>query len=143
MSQYSVTVTREDGMWTAVVDGLPRGVIGAIDVARFADVRHDVRELIADLTDSHPVEIEVEWRYLVGNRDVSNEVRRYLDAEEDVRRLTMATGVRDEERLNVVRELAGPLSQRTLADMLGVSHQRVNQLAKAAGVPGHRAAAAS
>lgn len=143
MKSYRVTVTRDDGVWAAVVDGLPDGVVGAIDVLRFADIHHEVRELIADLTDSEPSEFGVEWHYQAGDRDVSTQVERYLDAEEGVRRLHGAAELRDKERLNVIRELAGPLSQRTLADMLGVSHQRVNQLAKEAGLSTHRAAADS
>ncbi len=143
MRHFRVTVTRDDGVWVAVVDGLPDCVVGAIDVLSFADVGHEVRELIADLTDSDPSEFWIEWHYRVGNHDVSPQIRRYLDAEEDVRRLSVATDVRDEERLNIVRELAGPLSQRTLADMLGVSHQRVNQLVKEASLSRKRAATGS
>lgn len=47
MTAYHVTVTRDSGLWAAVVDGLPPHVVGATDVERFADLDVEVRDLIA------------------------------------------------------------------------------------------------
>lgn len=38
MTTYAVTVGREDNLWVAVVDGLPEGVVGAMDYENFGDI---------------------------------------------------------------------------------------------------------
>lgn len=138
MNTYTVTVSREDDLWVAVITG-----VGATDTPRFEDLETEVLDYIAGMTDTDPEDLTLQWRYLVGDRDVSNVVCTWLNAARALRRLQETAAVHDQERLNLVRELAGPLSQRTLADMLGVSHQRVNQLAKEARAPHRQAATGS
>jgi len=127
MNAYTVTVSREDDLWVAVIPG-----VGATDTPRFEELETEVLDYIAGMTDTDPEDLQLQWLYMVGNRDVSNIVRSWLDAARAMHRLQESAAVHDQERLNLVRELTGPLSQRTLADMLGLSHQRVNQLAKEA-----------
>lgn len=43
---YHITVTREDGLWVAVVRDLPAGTT---DVERITDLETEVRDLIATL----------------------------------------------------------------------------------------------
>lgn len=64
MTRYTVTVATEDSRWVALVDGLPEGVVGAMDYVNLADVADEVPELIADLTDTDPAAFTVDWRYL-------------------------------------------------------------------------------
>ncbi|MCP2252163.1 hypothetical protein LY13_000902 [Prauserella aidingensis] len=123
---YDVVVTREDGLWVAVVDGLPGG---ATDVDRMRDLESDVRDLIAGLRDLDPEDFEIRWHYRQGEHDLTPAVallqEREQSAEEAVRK-------RDEARYSAIVEMheAG-LSYRTIADLVGISHQRVQQLASA------------
>jgi hypothetical protein len=58
---YRVTVTREDQLWTAAVDGLRPHMVGVTDVERFADLEVEVRDLVAGLTDSEPNAFVLSW----------------------------------------------------------------------------------
>ena len=59
---YTITVTRDDNLWAAQIGGLPPGRIGVTDVARFADLEAEVRDLVAGLTDADPDEFDLAWR---------------------------------------------------------------------------------
>ena len=123
MAAYEVTVTREDDLWVAVVAGLSPA---ATDVAHFAELETEVRDLIAGLTDSDPDDFAINWRYHVGGRDVTDLLRRLAALEEE---LHVAASARDETRLAAIEALAeAGMSQRVIGDVLNLSHQRVNQL---------------
>jgi hypothetical protein len=126
MTAYSVTVTREDDLWVAVVEGLPKGVIGAADYERFADLHVELPELIADLTDSDPSQFTLTWRYEINGRDVTPELRRFLALDEDLRRVQQDRMRARKEALAALTD-AG-LSRRVMADVVQLSHQRVQQL---------------
>jgi hypothetical protein len=126
--RYEVTVTLEDGLWVADITGEGLGP-AATDVARFADLDTEVRDLIAGLTDSDPGEAELSWRYVVGGQDVTTPIEVLILAE---RNFESAARVRDEARQLVLGELRGAgLAQKAIGDILGVSHQRVHQLLNA------------
>ncbi|MPY98510.1 MAG: hypothetical protein GEU97_11030 [Actinophytocola sp.] len=57
----NVTVTRDDGLWVAVAEGLPEGVVGAMDYEHFSDLHAEFPDFLADLLDRDPGPIE--WRY--------------------------------------------------------------------------------
>lgn len=57
---YTVNVHREEGLWVAVVDGVPAG---ATDVGHFVDLDDAVRDLIATFADVDPEDFDVEWRF--------------------------------------------------------------------------------
>ena len=62
LPSYSVVVSREDGLWVAVVDGLPAG---ATDVERFEELDEAVRDLItflADVEPDHPLPVREQLR---------------------------------------------------------------------------------
>lgn len=125
MTTYDVTVTREDGMWVTDIDGLT----AATDVPRFHDLDTETRDLIAGLTDVEPNSFELHWRYVFDDADVSaflTELQQVEDA------LAAAEAQRDQARrqLSKAGKQAG-LSERVIADVIGVSHQRVNQLVRA------------
>jgi len=129
MTTYRVTVTRDDDVWAAVIDGLPPRVIGATDVERFCDLEAEVRDLVAALTGADLDSFGLEWRLMIGNRDVAAEVVALSRAETA---LKDALAARDEARRTVLKALAtAGLSQGAIGDVLGVSHQRVHQLLKA------------
>lgn len=126
MTTYSVTVTREDNLWVAVVDGLPEGVVGAMDYENFGDVADEVPELIADLTDTDPAAFAIDWRYVVNGKDVTEVLVSFLDHTLTLRQVQAEQDRVRKEALAAMAD-AG-LSQRAMADVVGVSHQRVNQL---------------
>lgn len=125
---YTVTVTREDNLWVVVVDGLPKGVVGAMDYENFGDLAEEVPEFIADLTDSDPDSLTIEWRYVVNGNDVTRQVTDFLSSAEALRKVQTDQERTRKEALAAMSD-AG-LSQRAMADVLGVSYQRVNQLVK-------------
>lgn len=126
MRHYTVTVAREGNQWVAVARGLPKGVVGAMDFDRFPEVHEGMREVIADLTDSDPEAFDIEWRYEVNGSDVTSQVLELLETTEQLRRAEREQERSRREALAALDE-AG-LSQRAMADVVGVSHQRVNQL---------------
>jgi hypothetical protein len=131
MTAYGVTVTREDDLWVAVVDRLPKGVIRC---SRLRTLRRSARrtpELIADLTDSDPSQFTLTWRYEINGRDVTPELRRFLALEEDVRRVQQDRMRARKDALAALTD-AG-LSRRVMADVVQLSHQRVQQLVSDAG----------
>ncbi len=124
---YQVTVTREDGLWVADVAGEDLGP-AATDVQRFSDLDVEVRDLIAGLTDTDPDELDLEWRYVIDGKDVTNTIKRLMLAEANLR---SAEEMREELRQIALLELHGTgLPQSAIGDVLGVSHQRVHQLLK-------------
>jgi predicted XRE-type DNA-binding protein len=126
---YTVTVTREDNLWVAVVtDGLEEGFVGANDFERFADVDPGMREVIADLTGIPPAQFNVTWRYEFNGENATALV---LEFQEANRIAEDMVEWRDKVRSHLVSELGRTLSQRAIADLLGLSHQRVNQIAHA------------
>ncbi|MGH3319347.1 MAG: hypothetical protein ACRDN9_04045 [Streptosporangiaceae bacterium] len=130
MTTYDVAVTREDGLWVAVIDGLPPHTVGATDVERFADLDVEVRDLVAGLTDTDPDDFDLTWRYVVGGVEVTDTVTGWAAAE---RQLAEASSAREEFRAAVIDQLSrAGASQATIGDVLGLSHQRVHQLAKSA-----------
>jgi predicted XRE-type DNA-binding protein len=125
MNTYDVTVSREDELWVADIAGMT----AATDVLRFGDLDVEVRDLIAGLTDADPDEFEIRWHHLAGDDDVTALIGELAEVEAAA---DTATARRDAVRLEIIRRFsAAGLSQRVIADVLGLSHQRVNQLANA------------
>ncbi|MBO0835767.1 MAG: MerR [Actinobacteria bacterium] len=129
MIMYEVTVTRDDGLWAAVISGLPPLMIGATDVERFADLDVEVRDLIAGLTDTDPDSFGLAWRYVFGGQDVTEII---IDLTGTEHAYAQAVADRDAARREAIRALLeANLSQSAIGDVLGLSHQRIHQLAKA------------
>ncbi len=125
MNTYDVTVSREDELWVADIAGMT----AATDVLRFGDLDVEVRDLIAGLTGADPDEFEIRWHHRAGDDDVTALIGELAEVEAAA---DTATARRDAVRLEIIRRLsAAGLSQRVIADVLGLSHQRVNQLANA------------
>jgi len=125
MRTYDVTVSREDDLWVADIAGLT----AATDVLRFGDLDVEVRDLIAGLTGSDPAKFDIRWHHRAGNDDVTALLNELAEVDAAVE---AATARRDAIRLEIIRRFsAAGLSQRVIADVLGLSHQRVNQLANA------------
>lgn len=122
---YTATVTREDGLWVAVVAEINPA---ATDVEHFNEIKPAVRDLIGGLTDKDPEsgDFRVNWIFLHNGHDYSAAIEQLEAAEFEADR---AVAHRDVFRRAAIKTMqrAG-LSLRDIADVMGMSHQRVHQL---------------
>lgn len=126
MTTFQVRVFREEDLWVADVRDL-----GVTDMFRFADLDVEVRDYVAGMTDADPDSFDLHWHYLAGDDDVSDLIEELGQVEFAVGSMTAR---RDAVRREIIRRMgAAGLSQRAIGDVLGLSHQRVNQLARATG----------
>lgn len=133
MTDYTVTVIRDDDLWAVTIDGLPKNVAGVADYLHFSEIKDEVPEFIADLTRSAPEDFTITWRYEFGGEDVTEDVIQYLVAEEEFRRSQVE---RDRARARVLETMRREgVTQRAMADVVDLSHQRVHQLLKGVDTP--------
>lgn len=123
-----MTVTRESDLWVAVATAADGTRIGALDFIGFEEVHNTMPEYVADMTGIDPDEIAIDWRYEINGRDVTVEIRHLRAASEEQRRAQKDANRALVEALKAMSS-AG-LSQRTIAGVVRLSHQRVNQLIK-------------
>ncbi|MGH3446771.1 MAG: hypothetical protein ACRDQA_02000 [Nocardioidaceae bacterium] len=125
-SRYRASVSREDGYWVAVVDGV-RG--GATESRSLARLDGEVRDLLAgllDIDDTHTTEIEYDYNDALGP-DTAREIERVHQA-----RLAARTTQHDYEaqRAAAIADLrTAGVSTRDAAALLGITFQRVQQIA--------------
>jgi hypothetical protein len=125
---YGVTVTREDQLWTATIDGLPPHVVGVTDVEHFADLEVEVRDLVAGLTDTDPDAFELSWHYVQDGREYTPSLQDLHTWADQAR---VANQRHDAARFAAIEAMkAAGLPLRAIADVVGLSHQRVDQLLK-------------
>jgi len=116
--RWRVTVTREDGYWVAVVAGL-RG--GATETRRLDRIEAEVRDLVAWLTDTTEHAFDLTWDYDLPPT-LAAKVRAFADKRDALKRA-------QEEYEAAVAEARGEsLSVREAGALLGLSHQRVQQI---------------
>lgn len=120
---HSVIVSREDDLWVAVVEGLPAG---ATDTERFEDLPEAVRDLISTLLGVEPDSFWIDWHYRQGDHDLTDLIEHLREWEDLAER---AARSRDAIRRTAVESMrSAGLSYREIADVVGISHQRVGQL---------------
>ena len=120
---YSVVVSREDGLWVAVVEGLPAG---ATDVEKFEDLHDAVCDLIASLEETDPDSFWIDWHYQLGTQDLTVLIENLREWEHLAEH---AARHRDVTRKAAVESMrSAGLSYREIADVIGLSHQRIGQL---------------
>lgn len=125
MNHFAVDVTREDGFWVAVVRGL-RG--GATESRRLSALKTEVTDLVGGLLDLDADEIDLAYDMepALGVAAIKA-IRGYEGAKSA---LTQAQSDYDSAQRDVVHELrATDVSLRDAAHLLGISFQRVQQLA--------------
>jgi hypothetical protein len=132
VTTYSANVHREGDWWVIEVDG-----IGATQAKRLDQVDHMARDLIALMKDvpADSVQIAATVR-LAPELELARQTHERLRREADAA-AQMASGAREQ----LMRGLqAAHLSARDIAELTGVSHQRVSQLVGAAKDAGRAAA---
>nr|WP_237683688.1 hypothetical protein [Nocardiopsis sinuspersici] len=115
---------------------MPENVAGVADYPHFSEIEDEAPEFIAGLAGSDPEDFTITWRYESGGEDATEEVLQYLVAEEELRR---SQDERDRSRARALETLrkAG-LTQRAMADVVGLSPQRVQQSLSGTDESGHR-----
>lgn len=132
---YEVVAARSGDWWTVeVTSGLPADVVGVSQARRLTEVPTVVCDLIGDLLDIDPATIDVSLQVQLPPT-LQAWVESYRDAE------VVETIARSEASLARSRAAAAlldaRLTMRETAVVLGVSHQRIKQLADVAPDTGH------
>lgn len=120
MSTYQATVERDGRFWLIRVAD-----VGATQARHLREVEEMARDLIVNINDVQPEQVEVSWRVVL-----PRPVRRHLDEAARLRQEAAVTlsDAAAELRL-AARELkAAGLPLRDIGLALGVSHQRAHQL---------------
>lgn len=126
MSTYTAAVTREDGYWVGVVEGL-RG--GATEGRTLANLEAELRDLIAGLLDLDEDSFELEMRLGAELNEVGFLVERMIEAQEQLARARQGYVAAQQEAVKALAEKH--VSARDSAKLMGVSHQRISQLLNA------------
>jgi DNA-directed RNA polymerase specialized sigma24 family protein len=116
------------GLWWSIeiTDGLPDGMLGVTQARRLDKTRQAAIDVIVDLLEVDPDDVDVEMHY-----DTPVEVKkaqRILEAAE-LAAETAVDAAADARRDLVRTALDDGLTMRETGLLLGISHQRVKQLA--------------
>lgn len=124
---YEVVATRSGDWWTIeVVSGLPKSVLGVSQARRLNKVAKIARRLISELIDTDVADIEVEVRVsMPGELEAAVDRAREAATAEDKARTAAARARRDA----AAALLNANMTMREAGQVLGVSHQRIKQLA--------------
>lgn len=124
---YEVVATRCGDWWTIeVVSGLPKSILGVSQARRLNKVPKIARRLISELLDSDVADIEVEVRVSMPDElEAAVDKAREAATAEDEARAAAARARRDAASAL----LKANMTMREAGQVLGVSHQRVKQLA--------------
>ena len=123
---YPVIATASNGWWAIEVQGLPKGMTGYSQARRLTEVEEMARSVVVDLLECDPSDVAIDIEPRLGE-----ELEVALDSLEATARLERL--VLDEiaaARAAAIGSLLSRLTQRELATILGVSHQRISQMAK-------------
>jgi predicted RNase H-like HicB family nuclease len=122
---YSVQVTREDGVWLAQVAGLPAAHTFAKNLVSLERLVREVIALVEDLPDGAERSLALDWDFSqIGDEAI--EAARLAVPLRDVDQERDALAAR---RVELVHAFAGKhWSVRDIASVLGVSPGRVTQI---------------
>lgn len=123
---FHVSVTREDGYWVAVVDGVPGG---ATEVRRLSTLDTEVRDLLSGLLDVDEDALRLDYDYSEAlGAGAHKWVSEYWSTRAQMAKVRHEYEHAQECAVLELRE-AG-VSLRDAAELLDVSFQRVQQLGK-------------
>lgn len=117
---YRATVSREDPWWVAEVEG-----VGATESKKIAELEDMVKDLIVSMLDLDAPEFEVIWDYDLPDH-AAEALKDYLTAREE-RNAAEKRYNESAERAAVALDRA-KMSTREAAQLMNLSHQRVQQL---------------
>lgn len=123
---YCVIVTREEGWWLASVESITGTVTEARTLASLDSRAREIIALAEDLPVGAERDLRVTWDFRTGDADVDT-LAASLRAER--RRLAEAEGALAERTADLARRLRQRWSVRDVATLLGVSPQRISQIA--------------
>lgn len=126
MSTFTVTVTREDNLWVAVATDPDGTILGALDFTDFSEVQETMPAFIADMAETDNASPTIAWRYEINGKDVTAEIRHLLAVEAQLHQVQREQERARKEALAALTD-AG-LSQRIMANVMHLSHQRIHQL---------------
>lgn len=120
---YHVTISREDPWWVAEVEG-----VGATEAKKIADLEDMVRDLIVVMNDlDSPDSFDLEWDYDLPS-EAAEALKDYLRSK---RERDEAERKYHHDALRAAKALdAASVSTREAAQLMRLSHQRVQQLRK-------------
>lgn len=122
MITYTVTVSREEPWWVAIVEGLAGG---ATEARRLDHLEVEVRDLISGLTDAAEDSFDLEWNYAL-SPELERPVRQFLKAR--ARRQAAEQDYTEAQERAVGALTSAHVSVRDAAELLGLSYQRVAQI---------------
>jgi DNA-directed RNA polymerase specialized sigma24 family protein len=132
---YRVVVTREDDAWLADIPGVQGAHTYSRDLTKLDLYVREVVSLMEDMPEEAMPGLDLEWVFETGDPDVDTRAAA-LRAERDVVNATVAD-LAERTRVAAVGLAAKGYSVRDIAGLLGISPQRVSQIApKAPRKPG-------
>lgn len=124
---YNVLATRSGTWWAIeIISGLPNNMLGVSQTRRLNDVENTARSVIGDLLETDPAELDIQVKVELPE-SLQSMVDLFADADvlEDAARAQAA-----QARSSAASSLLGEgLTMREAAELLGLSHQRIKQLA--------------
>ena len=130
---YKAIAIHDPPWWSIeITEGLPDHMLGVSQARRLTEVESIAREVIADLTEVDPNEVDVEVT-IQTPAPVAAAQDALAHAESNAQKATRAT-IECRRRVALAARDEG-LTMREVAKLLGISHQRVSQLISTADLP--------
>jgi hypothetical protein len=117
---YQVTISREEPWWVAVVDG-----VGATEARKIAELEDMVRDLIVVMRDLDEPSFDLVWDYDLPS-EAAEALKDYLQSRQ-AHQAAERRYLQDAERAAKALDAAN-ISTREAAQLMRLSHQRVQQL---------------
>jgi hypothetical protein len=122
---YRVTISREEPWWVAVVDD-----VGATEAKKIAELEDMVRDLIVAMRDLDEPDFDLTWDYDLPAQ-AADALKDYLRSRQE-REAAERRYLQDAERAAKALDAAN-VSTREAAQLMHLSHQRVQQLRSRSG----------
>ena len=126
---YRVVVTREGDQWLADVPELEGAHTYAATLRKLDQYVREVVVMAADLPDEAMPSLELEYEYRLGDELLDQRIERIRKNRAVIEQIQREVDADTENVLQLALTPAGlHLSQRDVADLIGLSHQRISQL---------------